>query len=154
METSVLPSAKSRCLAAMAAVLLLLLASLSAQANMKAAYGLSPFVYDVKGMGQWSMGSKSGQVRLVITRDKKRDEVYLQWVAWDEGEPVHVESTIAVTEINRDDRYSITFIRRSPNCVRTGRSKNKRCASCVYSGEGDGVVPLPDQTLGPLNECG
>lgn len=115
METSVLPSAKSRCLAAMAAVLLLLLASLSAQANMKAAYGLSPFVYDVKGMGQWSMGSKSGQVRLVITRDKKRDEVYLQWVAWDEGEPVHVESTIAVTEINRDDRYSITFIRREVN---------------------------------------
>lgn len=99
----------------MAAVLLLLLASLSVQANMKAAYGLSPFVYDVKGMGQWSMGSKSGQVRLVITRDKKRDEVYLQWVAWDEGEPVHVESTIAVTEINRDDRYSITFIRREVN---------------------------------------
>lgn len=115
METSVLPSAKSRCLAAMAAGLLLLLASLSTQANMKAAYGLSPHVYDVKGMGQWSMGSKSGQVRLVITRDKKRDEVYLQWVAWDEGEPVHVESTIAVTEINRDDRYSITFIRREVN---------------------------------------
>lgn len=115
MESSVLPSAKSSALVVLAGILLLLLGSFPAQANMKAAYGLSPLVYDVKGMGQWSMGSKSGQVRLVITRDKKRDEVYLQWVAWNEGEPVHVESTIAVTEINKDDRYSITFIRREVN---------------------------------------
>jgi len=115
METSVQPSAKSSILIIVSVGLLLMLTSLSIHANMKAAYGLSPFVYDVKGMGQWSMGSKSGQVRLVITRDKKRDEVFLQWVAWDEGEPVHVESTISVTEINKDDRYSITFIRREVN---------------------------------------
>lgn len=94
------------------ALWLLVLSSWSAQASLKAAYELTPSVYDVKGLGNWSMGSKAGQLRLVITRNKKRDEVYLQWVAWQDDAPFKVESTIGVTEINNDERYTITFIRR------------------------------------------
>lgn len=98
-----------------ASLLLWALANGPVQAEMKAAYDLAPAIYDVKGMGQWAMGSKSGQVRLVITRTKKRDEVYLQWVVWTEGEPSHVESTISVSEINNHERFNITFIRREVN---------------------------------------
>lgn len=94
-----------------AAVSLLSLQTL-ANEGMKAVYDLPAHVYDVKGMGKWSMGTKSGQVRLVITRHKKRDEVYLQWVQWQDEQPTEVKSTISISEINETDRFLITFIRR------------------------------------------
>ncbi len=83
-----------------------------ANGTLKGVMDLSPAIYDVKGMGQWSMGSKSGQIRLVITRDSKRDQVFLQWVVWRDKQPHKVESTIGISELNQEDRYSITFIRR------------------------------------------
>lgn len=100
--------------------LLALLATLFSQPSfgnegMKSVYDLPANIYDVKGMGKWSLGSKSGQVRLVITRHKKRDEVYLQWVHWKDGQPASVESSISITEINNDERYLVTFIRREIN---------------------------------------
>jgi len=95
-------------------ILLLMLVSPMVWGNgaLKSVLDLTPSIYDVKGMGQWSMGSKSGQIRLVITRDSKRDQVFLQWVVWRDNQPFSVESTVGISELNREDRYSVTFIRR------------------------------------------
>ncbi|MFT5593190.1 MAG: hypothetical protein ACI8SR_001562 [Oceanicoccus sp.] len=73
---------------------------------------LSPVIYDVKGMGNWQKGSRSGQVRLVITRLQKQDEVFLQWVQWDAKGPELVKSTVAIKEIAQQGRFKVDFIRR------------------------------------------
>lgn len=75
-------------------------------------YKLSPAIYDVKGMGHWQKGSRGGQIRLVITRMEKQDEVFLQWVQWNEKGPEMVKSTIAVKEIKEQGRFKVDFIRR------------------------------------------
>ena len=75
-------------------------------------YKLSPFIYDVKGMGNWKKGSRGGQIRLVITRTQKQDEVFLQWVQWNEKGPELIKSTIAVKEIQQEGRFQVDFIRR------------------------------------------
>ena len=69
-------------------------------------------VYDVKGLGSWSQGSFGGQVRLVITRTNKQDKAYLQWVEWEDSQPVKVRSTISINEINGVERFTVQFIRR------------------------------------------
>lgn len=73
---------------------------------------LSPVIYDVKGMGNWKKGSRSGQIRLVITRLQKQDEVFLQWVQWDAKGPELVKSTVAIKEIAQQGRFKVDFIRR------------------------------------------
>ncbi len=75
-------------------------------------YKLSPQIYDVKGMGNWKKGSRAGQVRLVITRTHKQDEVFLQWVQWNEKGPELIKSTIAIKEIQQQGRFKVDFIRR------------------------------------------
>ena len=45
-------------------------------------YKLDPVIYDVKGMGNWKKGRQAGQVRLVITRTHRRDDVFLQWIQY------------------------------------------------------------------------
>ncbi len=75
-------------------------------------YALSPAIYDIKSVGSWARGKKEGQVRLVITRSKKRDDVFLQWVSWDQKGPQKVESTIQVKEIRETANYKITYVRR------------------------------------------
>lgn len=78
-------------------------------------YKLPPSIYDVKGMGNWKKGSDYGQIRLVITRSSRRDEVYLQWVKWSNGGPESVVSTIIIKEIQESANYKTTFIRRETN---------------------------------------
>jgi hypothetical protein len=68
-------------------------------------------LYDVKGVGQWKKGSDAGQIRLVIARSNKRDEVYLQWVKWNQKGPEKVVSTVMVKEIQASANYKTTFIR-------------------------------------------
>lgn len=75
-------------------------------------YKLPAAIYDVKGMGQWKKGSDAGQIRLVIARSNQRDEVYLQWVKWDENGPDKVISTVMIKEIQQSANYKTTFIRR------------------------------------------
>jgi hypothetical protein len=75
-------------------------------------YKLSPSIYDVKGMGNWQKGSRGGQIRLVITRTDKQDEVFLQWVQWDDKGPEIVKSTMAIKEIQQQGRFKVDFIRR------------------------------------------
>lgn len=75
-------------------------------------YGLPAAIYDVKGMGQWKKGQDAGQIRLVIARTNKRDEVYLQWVKWNEKGPEKVISTVMIKELQKYANYKTTFIRR------------------------------------------
>lgn len=75
-------------------------------------YKLSPIIYDVKGMGEWKTPTSAGQLRLVITRSEKQDEVFLQWVAWSKKGPQTIKSTIAIKEIQQAGRFKVTFIRR------------------------------------------
>jgi hypothetical protein len=79
--------------------------------HLKDIYGLPASLYDVKGVGRWKKGNDSGQIRLVIARSNKRDEVYLQWVKWNKKGPEKVVSTIIVKEIQDSANYKITFIR-------------------------------------------
>ena len=69
-------------------------------------------IYDVKGMGNWKKGSRGGQVRLVITRMAKQDEVFLQWVQWNEKGPEKVKATAKIKEIEERGRFQVDFIRR------------------------------------------
>ncbi len=69
-------------------------------------------IYDVKGIGNWRKGEVGGQIRLVITRSKKRDEVFLQWVQWVDKEPKKVQKTVQVKEIQQEANFKTTFIRR------------------------------------------
>lgn len=80
--------------------------------HLKMVYKLAPAVYDVKGMGNWKKGREAGQIRLVIARTHKRDEVYLQWVKWDADGPVEVKSTVLINEIQDAANFKTTFIRR------------------------------------------
>ncbi len=73
---------------------------------------LSSSVYDVKGIGNWRKGDLSGQIRLVITRSNKRDEVFLQWVQWNDDGPQKVTKTVLVKEIMLEANFKTTFIRR------------------------------------------
>lgn len=75
-------------------------------------YKLPAAIYDVKGIGQWKKGADTGQLRLVIARTNKRDEVYLQWVKWGKKGPEKVVSTVMVKEIQESANYKTTFIRR------------------------------------------
>jgi len=75
-------------------------------------YKLSPYIYDVKGMGNWKVGSRAGQVRLVITRTNKRDEMFLQWVQWNDKGPELIRSTVAIKEIQLAGRFKVDYIRR------------------------------------------
>ncbi len=79
---------------------------------IKDVYGLSASIYDVKNVGNWAKGKKEGQVRLVITRSKKRDDIFLQWVSWDHKGPKKVESTIEVQEIRDMANFKLTYVRR------------------------------------------
>jgi hypothetical protein len=74
-------------------------------------YKLPASLYDVKGVGPWKAGNDSGQLRLVIARTNKRDEVYLQWVKWNEKGPEKVVSTVMIKEIQASANYKTTFIR-------------------------------------------
>ena len=75
-------------------------------------YKLDPVIYDVKGMGNWKKGRQSGQVRLVITRTSRRDDVFLQWVVWDKKGPKEIKSTVQISEIQQMANFKTTFIRR------------------------------------------
>jgi hypothetical protein len=81
-------------------------------ATMDDVLQLGPSIYDVKGMGSWQKGSRSGQVRLVIARMKKQDDIFLQWVQWNEKGPELVKSTVKIKEIEQQGRYQVDFIRR------------------------------------------
>ncbi|MGR6874418.1 hypothetical protein ACU6U9_19430 [Pseudomonas sp. HK3] len=99
-------------------IISLLLWSLNAVSAEKSAgtidevYKLSPVIYDVKGMGNWQKGSRSGQIRLILTRLAKQDEVFLQWVQWNDKGPEIVRSTVEVKEIQAQGRFKVDFIRR------------------------------------------
>jgi len=75
-------------------------------------YKLPASIYDVKGMGNWKKGSKAGQIRLVIARSNKRDEVFLQWVQWNMKGPEKIASTLMVREIQDMANFKVIFIRR------------------------------------------
>lgn len=101
--------------------LLLYVFSLSAQVHgqrlknsefLKSVMQLSPAIYDVKGMGNWKKGKQAGQIRLVIARSARQDEVFLQWVYWDAKGPHSIKSTVQVKEIEKMARYKVSFIRR------------------------------------------
>jgi len=79
---------------------------------MTDAYKLSASIYDVKSMGKWKKGKESGHIRLVIARSNKRDEIYLQWIKWDEKGPASVKSTVMIKEIQQAANFKSTFIRR------------------------------------------
>lgn len=96
-----------------------LLVSLFAVANdhelspqLKLVHELDPLIYDVKGMGKWQKGSRKGQVRLVLTRTEKKDGAFLQWVRWNKKGPVKVEYTTAISELQSQGHFKVTFIRR------------------------------------------
>jgi hypothetical protein len=82
------------------------------QKHQKDVNQLPAVIYDVKGMGQWKKGSDAGQLRLVIARTNKRDEVYLQWVKWNSHGPEKVVNTVMIKEIQESANYKTTFIRR------------------------------------------
>lgn len=67
-------------------------------------------IYDVKGIGSWQRQGMSGQVRMIITRNSRRDDVYLQWVAWRDGSPKAIIASDAVSEINNDANYQVRAI--------------------------------------------
>lgn len=67
-------------------------------------------IYDVKGIGSWQRQGMSGQVRMVITRSSRRDDVYLQWVAWRDGSPRAIIASDAVVAINEDANYQVRAI--------------------------------------------
>ncbi len=75
-------------------------------------YKLDPVIYDVKGMGNWKKGREAGQVRLVITRTSRRDDVFLQWITWDKKGPKNIKSTVQISEIQLEANFKTTFIRR------------------------------------------
>jgi hypothetical protein len=75
-------------------------------------YDLPASIYDIKGVGKWQKGSDYGQLRLVVARSNKRDEVYLQWVKWSRKGPVKVVSTVIIKEIQESANFKTTFIRR------------------------------------------
>ena len=79
---------------------------------LKDAMTLSPFIYDVKGMGNWKKGKQAGQIRLVIARSARQDEIFLQWVSWDDKGPHSIKSTVQVKEVEQRGRYKVSFIRR------------------------------------------
>ncbi len=79
---------------------------------LSSVYKLPAAIYDVKGMGKWKKGRDSGQIRLVITRTKRRDDVFLQWVQWNKKGPELVKSTVQITEIQQAANFKTTFIRR------------------------------------------
>lgn len=79
---------------------------------LKEVYKLSPAIYDVKGMGNWKKGKQAGQIRLVLARSARQDEVFLQWVSWGKKGPESVVSTVQVTEIAKKARFKVSFIRR------------------------------------------
>lgn len=80
--------------------------------HLKAVMALPAVIYDIKGMGQWQKGKEVGQIRLVITRNDKRDDVFLQWVVWDQNGPKEVKSTQFIKEILEEGNFKTTFIRR------------------------------------------
>jgi hypothetical protein len=88
------------------------LASDEPRQGMADASNLGVSIYDVKGMGNWQKGSRGGQIRLIITRMAKQDEVFLQWVQWNDKGPELVKSTVAIKEIQEKGRYKVDFIRR------------------------------------------
>ncbi|GAA6133658.1 hypothetical protein NBRC116188_04470 [Oceaniserpentilla sp. 4NH20-0058] len=97
--------------------LLCLFLSISVQAKTESqtieqVFRLSPVIYDVKGMGNWKTAKHSGQIRLVITRSDKQDEMFLQWVQWNEKGPELIKSTVAIKEIQQAGRFKVMFIRR------------------------------------------
>lgn len=67
-------------------------------------------IYDVKGIGSWQRQGMSGQVRMVITRSSRRDDIYLQWVAWRDGSPRAIIASDAVVAINEDANYQVRAI--------------------------------------------
>jgi hypothetical protein len=75
-------------------------------------YDLPASIYDIKGVGKWQKGSDYGQLRLVVARSNKRDEVYLQWVKWSRKGPLKVVSTVMIKEIQESANFKTTFIRR------------------------------------------
>lgn len=83
--------------------------------HLKSVMALPAAIYDIKGMGQWQKGKEVGQIRLVITRSDKRDDVFLQWVVWDNHGPKKVKSTQFIKEILEEGNFKTTFIRRENN---------------------------------------
>ena len=82
---------------------------------LKDVMALPAAIYDVKGMGKWQKGKEVGQIRLVITRNDKRDDVFIQWVSWDLNGPKQVKSTQFIKEILEEGNFKTTFIRRENN---------------------------------------
>jgi hypothetical protein len=80
--------------------------------HISTVYKLDPVIYDVKGMGNWKKGRQVGQVRLVITRTHRRDDVFLQWIQWNKKGPEKIKSTVQITEVQQMANFKTTFIRR------------------------------------------
>ncbi len=80
--------------------------------HLTTVYNLPAAIYDVKGIGNWRKGEMAGQIRLVIARSNKRDEVFLQWVLWNDKGPETVKTTLQINEIQQEANFKTTFIRR------------------------------------------
>jgi len=98
-------------------ILLLVVCTSQVQAAKKSehlttVFNLPADIYDVKGIGNWRKGEAAGQIRLVIARSNKRDEVFLQWVLWNDKGPEKVKTTLQIQEIQQEANFKITFIRR------------------------------------------
>jgi|GEM_PF-1914898 len=105
--------------ASLGVLLLLCVLSVSAHGQrlknsefLKDVMQLNPAIYDVKGMGNWKKGKQAGQIRLVIARSARQDEIFLQWVSWDSKGPYNIKSTVQIKEIEKMGRYKVSFIRR------------------------------------------
>ena len=77
-----------------------------------AAFNLPAAIYDVKGIGNWRKGEAAGQIRLIITRSNKRDDIFIQWVQWSDKGPESIKKTVQVQEIRENANFKTTFIRR------------------------------------------
>ncbi len=77
-----------------------------------AAFNLPAAIYDVKGIGNWRKGEAAGQIRLIITRSNKRDDIFIQWVQWNDKGPESIKKTVQVQEIRKSANFKTTFIRR------------------------------------------
>jgi hypothetical protein len=86
--------------------------TLKTSQHLASVSNLPSSIYDVKGIGNWEKGGLVGQIRLVIARANKHDEVFLQWIQWDDIGPEKIIKTVLVEEILQRANFKITFIRR------------------------------------------
>jgi hypothetical protein len=90
------------------------LAAASAEDDSKLIDGVTPQVAAVETGGSWSVDKKGGFYRAIVlmTGDAKSfgAHVYLQWLAFAEGNPIPtVEKTVAIKEINDQNLANATI---------------------------------------------